>query len=45
MFADAGPALQGSYLLAEVALEGAAVASCGEDRLALEVCQAGARPP
>ena len=41
MFADVGPALEGSYLLAEVALEGAAVAPYGEDSLALEVCQAG----
>lgn len=43
MFTDAGFGFDGPYLLAELALEGAACAAAaadGEDRLALEVFQA-----
>ena len=43
LLSHAGLALHGSYLLAEVALEGAAggaAASYGEDRLALQVLEA-----
>ncbi len=44
MFANAGFGFDGPYLLAEVALEGpagCAVAADGEDRLALQVFEAG----